>query len=105
MDVELFVRRTKAYGFGKMVYFALHYVNEVFPHTIPDLVMEALQPESLAYLSEVLDANDVVHTWNQPIRKRFFHINRSLEIKSILFIRSSVMKDPAALFDFKEETT
>ncbi|MGD6974628.1 nucleotidyltransferase family protein [Bacillus altitudinis] len=80
LDVDLFVRQTKAYGFEKMVYFAFHYVNEVFPQTIPELVMDALQPESLTYLSEVLDANDVVHTWNQPIRKRFFHINRSLDI-------------------------
>ncbi|MFP5304164.1 hypothetical protein R2R70_23570, partial [Cobetia sp. SIMBA_158] len=60
VDVDLFVNRTKTYGFEKMVYFAFHYVNEVFPHTISDIIMDALQPESLTYLSEVLDANDVI---------------------------------------------
>ncbi|MGE6631475.1 nucleotidyltransferase family protein [Bacillus sp. NPDC077027] len=81
LDVTLFVKRTKDYGFEKMVYFAFHYVNEVFPNTISADVMDELRPVSLTYLSEVFDTSEVVHTWDQPIVKRFFHINRSLDIQ------------------------
>ncbi|MBJ8030419.1 nucleotidyltransferase family protein [Bacillus cereus group sp. N21] len=79
-NIDTFIGRIKKYGFEKEIYFALHYVNEVFPDIIPQKLLEALRPESIDYLSEVLDSSNAVHKWEDPIVKRFFNMDRVAEL-------------------------
>jgi Uncharacterised nucleotidyltransferase len=65
------------------VYFALHHVAELFPAHTPEALLNALRPESTAYLDAVQDfasPDAPWHSWKSPVTERFFNTRRILEL-------------------------
>ncbi|MGN7471969.1 nucleotidyltransferase family protein [Brevibacillus sp. SAFN-007a] len=82
IDFDTFIKLVNENSLIKEVYFALHYVNELFPDTVPQNLLAALHPGSLDYLSEVLYDGQVWHKWTSPVVERFFNFNRIEEMNS-----------------------
>jgi Uncharacterised nucleotidyltransferase len=80
VDPDAVVRRARQLGFVREVYFALVYLDALFPGRVPAHVLSALRTEPLSYLHEVRHNGTPIHTWRRPIVERFFDPLRQLEL-------------------------
>jgi Uncharacterised nucleotidyltransferase len=80
VDVATVAERAEAYGFSREVYFALAYLDTLYPGRVPENIMDRLRPDSLSYLDEVRNSGKLVHTWKRPIVERFFDPQRNREL-------------------------
>ena len=72
--------RAKELGLADETFFALTYLDALYPRVVPRPVLETLRPESVTYLDEVRDDRGEVSTWSAPIRQRFFDARRALRL-------------------------
>lgn len=82
VDLAAIAKRAESLGMGREVYFALAYLETLYPGRIPAAVMDQLRPASTDYLDEITYNGVPVHRWDRPILARFFDPLRAAEIGS-----------------------
>ena len=80
VDLELLVSRSREIGVGDQVYYALHYLDQLFPGNVPASVLDSLRPGDEAYLHEVHNDDGVRYRWTAPILERFFDSRRYVSL-------------------------
>jgi hypothetical protein len=80
VDLSGVAQRARRLGLAREVYFALVYLDALFPGRVPAGVIEELRPESTEYLDQVVHNGAPIHTWRQPRLARFFDPRRAAEL-------------------------
>lgn len=69
--------RTARLDLTEAVYFALHYLNALYPDRIPGPVLSGMRPDSTDYLDEVRARDGSLIRWGSTILDRFFDAGRT----------------------------
>jgi len=80
IDLGSMVERARALGFAEETYFALSYLDGLYPGRVPGEVLAALRPDSVEYLDQLTFNAEPFHTWAEPMTTRFFNPLRLLEL-------------------------
>jgi hypothetical protein len=80
VTVDEVVARAVELGLGDEVYFALSYLDTLYPGTVPAGALAEITPVSPTFLDEVHDDRGAVTTWPVPIAQRFFDARRALHL-------------------------
>lgn len=77
IDWNTFLEKVREYNMEQEVYYALHYTETVYPHTVPAHVLDQVRGTDSSYLHQILDNDRVVYTWQDSIFERIFDTNRT----------------------------
>ena len=75
---------TAELGLRREIYLALFYLDAVYPSRVPASALAAARPRDTAYVHEVRDNNEPLHTWKAPLLDRFFDQRRQTELADTL---------------------
>ncbi|BAJ28089.1 MULTISPECIES: nucleotidyltransferase family protein [Kitasatospora] len=74
-----FLARVEEYDAAAIVYYALHYVDQLYPEAVPAAVLDRLRPADLGYLDEFGDLDGRRARWSMEFLPRLFHSGRREE--------------------------
>lgn len=80
---QILAQRVKLYNLERPVYYALFFLNDLFPDTISENFLEEIKPDDIEYLEfyGMLDL-EVPLKWSQPFKERLFSTSRYDEFDS-----------------------
>lgn len=80
--LEALPERAAALGLSDAVYFALHYLDALYPQRVPEQVLSRVRPASTDYVDEVRGSDGTVLRWASTILDRFFDADRAGALSS-----------------------
>ncbi len=74
-----FLTRVEEYDAGDIVYYALHFVDQLYPEAVPAAVLDRLRPDDLGYLEEFGTLDGQRARWSLEFLPRLFQSARGGE--------------------------
>jgi hypothetical protein len=78
-DWQRFVALVEEYGAREIVYYALHFTDQLYPSAVPAAVLDEMRPANLGYLDEFGGMDGTPTRWTQGFPERLFAAERRFE--------------------------